>query len=65
LQEFFRALNALADLGSVQSSCNLRHAESGGVDPAPILGVPSNPSNAVTRARDYEGHPLFERRRLE
>jgi hypothetical protein len=31
LQEFFRALNALADLGSVQSSCDLRHAEWGGV----------------------------------
>jgi hypothetical protein len=59
LQELFRALNALADLGSVQSSCDLRHAESGGVNPAPILGVPTNPSNAVTPDRDYEGHPLF------
>jgi hypothetical protein len=28
----------------------------GGVNPAPILGVALNPSNAVTARADYEGH---------
>jgi hypothetical protein len=28
----------------------------GGVNPAPILGVGLNPSNAVTARADYEGH---------
>jgi len=29
---------------------------SGGVNPAPILGAASYPSNAVTATPDYEGH---------
>ncbi len=56
LQEFFRALGALSQLGSVQSSRNLRHAGSGGVNPHSILGATPTPSNAVTATRDYEGH---------
>src|SRR5580692_11007180 len=56
LQKLLRALHALPYLGSVRSSCDLRHAESGGVNPPPILGAPPNSSNAVTTTGDYEGH---------
>jgi hypothetical protein len=59
LQKLLRALHALRQLGSVQSFCDLRHAELSGVNPAPILGARSATSNAVTPSPDYEGHTGF------
>src|SRR6202034_880466 len=59
LQKLLRALYAPPYFSSVQSFCDLRHAESGGVNPASILRALSTPSNAVTPAPDYEGHQFL------
>ena len=65
LQKLLRTLHALPYFGSVQSFCDLRHAELSGVNPAPILGATPTPSNAVTPRLDYEGHARRRHSALE